>query len=153
MQVAQRIEIGVCVLIILFCGAIVVEALGLPAGHFEPLGSAPFPMAIAGLVGALCLIAIVQVARRQSEDTEEPDRSTGKALFFLAMIAGYAALFASRLVDFGIMTTGFLFLTIGGLERFNRKLMPWIVGVSLIVGMGTSFIFTRFLFVDLPVWF
>ncbi len=153
MNALKRTEIGVCGLIIVFCLAIIWETRSLPPGHFEPLGSGPFPMAIAGLVFVLCIAAIVIAVFRDDTGREAPDRATRSAFFFVAMVLIYAAVFSFRAVDFGILTTFFLFFTIGGLERFQRKLLPWIVVVSLVVGMGTSLVFTRFLYVDLPTWF
>ena len=57
---------------------------------------------------------------------------------------------ALRVVDFAILTALFLLVTIGTLTRFERRLLPLIVVLALVVGFGCQYVFTRIFVVDLP---
>ena len=47
---SPRVDIGVCLFVIVLCCAVLVEAAKLPPGSFEPLGSAPIPQATGSTV-------------------------------------------------------------------------------------------------------
>jgi hypothetical protein len=57
---------------------------------------------------------------------------------------------ALRVVDFAILTALFLLVKIGVLTRFERRLLPLIVVLALVVGFGCQYVFTRIFVVDLP---
>ena len=57
-----RVDISVCLFLIVICCAVLVEAAKLPPGSFEPLGSAPIPRATAGLIIFLCLLVVGRAA-------------------------------------------------------------------------------------------
>lgn len=151
--VDPRLEIGVCLGIVVTCGFVLIEAAGIPPGFFEPLGSAPVPTFTCWAIIALCTLIIVQAMPKlfRPLDDASPvrDHWLDMALVFLVTVAYVAALHL-RMTTFAIMTTVYLLATIGVLTRFRRRLWLSIAAVALITGFGTQYVFTRIFIVDLP---
>lgn len=153
---SPRIDIGVSLFLIVVCAAVLWEARGLPPGSFEPLGSGPIPRATAWLIILLCLVVMARAllvlmrgAASASADPGTTPRPLDAALT-LALIAVYVALMAWRVTGFAILTALFLFVTIGFLTRFERRLLPAAAAIGLIMGFGCEYVFTRVFVVDLP---
>ena len=96
-----RVDIGVCLFLIVVCCAVLVEAAKLPPGSFEPLGSAPIPQATAGLIIFLCLLVIARAALTLwrgeeviGEEAYPPRRLDATVIFGMTVI--YVALMALR---------------------------------------------------------
>jgi hypothetical protein len=150
-----RTDIGVALLVIVLCCALLWQAAKLPPGSFEPLGSAPVPQATAGLIVLLCLwvIARAGVVLRRGEVPAGADETVPRPLdaagvFLLTVV--YVLAMAFRLGEFAILTSIFLFVTIGLLIRFERRRLPIAAVVALIMGYGCRYVFTRIFVVDLP---
>ena len=154
---SSRAEIAVSLLIIAACLLVILETFKLPPGSFEPLGSAPVPQATAGIIIALCCVVIWFAAARgragEADGIDEEAEEPGSAAYlFLISIAYVGGLHTAR-IDFGVLTTAFLFLSIWGLERFRiSAVLPAAAG-GAIVGFGGKYIFTKIFVVDLPSWF
>lgn len=152
---SPRTDIGVALLVIVLCCAVLWQAARLPPGSFEPLGSAPVPQATAGLIILLCLWVIgrATLALARGEVTAAEDETVPRpldaAVVFLLTLA-YVALMAFRLAGFALITSLFLFVAIGFLVRFERRLLPWAAVVGLAMGYGCQYVFTRIFVVDLP---
>lgn len=154
---SSRAEIAISLLIIAACLVILMETLELPPGSFEPLGSAPVPQATAGLIIALCCVVIwLALARgraREADGVDEEVEEPGSAAYLFLLSIAYVGGLHSARIDFGVLTTAFLLLSIWGLERFRTgALLPAAV-VAAIVGFGCKYVFTKIFVVDLPVWF
>lgn len=150
------IEIVIFGIIIISCSAIYLETLGLPPGSFEPLGSGFMPRVISGLVIVLCVAMMIVSLRNSSQAVEakpEPESDRKAGIHLVITTLALAILFHSRLVDFGLLATVFLFTSIMALERFNRKALIPAGIMSVFVGFGFKYVFTKFFVVDLPVWF
>lgn len=151
--VDPRLEIVVCLGIVVTCGFVLAEAAGIPPGYFEPLGSAPVPRATAWSVIALCALVIVRALPRlrapRTEALSVRVHALDAALVLLATLA-YVWALQERVTTFAIMTTVYLVLTIGLLARFHRRLWLAIALTALIAGFGSQYVFTRIFVVDLP---
>ncbi|MCB1716531.1 MAG: tripartite tricarboxylate transporter TctB family protein [Candidatus Competibacteraceae bacterium] len=149
-----RTDIGVALLLIVICGAVLWETRTIPPGVFEPLGSAPVPQIAAVLIILLCLLVLLRAVLRlrqwASVDQGEgpPHRLDAAVVFGLTVL--YVLAMQLRLVTFAIMTAIFLFLTIGWLIRFKWKRLPVLALVAVITGFGCQYVFTRIFIVDLP---
>ncbi len=58
--------------------------------------------------------------------------------------------FHFRLMPFAWMAAIFLTITIWGLEKFQKKKFLPALGVGLVVGFATQYLFTQVFVVDLP---
>jgi hypothetical protein len=146
--------LGLCLIVV--CGAVLGEARRIPAGVFEPLGSAPLPQATAGLIILLALVVMGRAlaALRQGARGRPPEEGLVLRPLDAAAVVGLSVLYvlamALRVVDFALLTAAFLMVTIGVLTRFERRLLPLIVVLALVTGFGCQYVFTRIFVVDLP---
>jgi uncharacterized membrane protein YkvI len=150
-----RVDIGVCLFLIVICCAVLVEAAKLPAGSFEPLGSAPIPQATAGLIIFLCLLVVGRAAlvmwRGEGSAIEAPyppRRLDAAVLFGLTVL--YVLLMAQRVAGFAPITAVFLFAAIAFLTRFAPRSLPIAALIGVVMGWGCQYVFTRVFVVDLP---
>jgi Tripartite tricarboxylate transporter TctB family len=150
-----RVDIGVCLFLIVICCAVLVEAAKLPPGSFEPLGSAPIPQATAGLIIFLCLLVVgrAALAMRRGETTGAevpypPRRLDAAVLFGLTVL--YVLLMAQRVAGFAPVTALFLFVAIAFLTRFAPRSLPIAALVGVVMGWGCQYVFTQVFIVDLP---
>jgi hypothetical protein len=150
-----RVDIGVCLLLIVICCAVLVQAAKLPAGSFEPLGSAPIPQATAGLIILLCLIVIAKAAitmRRGEEvatEAADPPRHLDAVVIF-GLTVIYIALMAFRVAGFAPITALFLFVAIAFLTRLAPRSLPIAALIGIVMGWGCQYVFTQVFVVDLP---
>lgn len=141
--------------LIAVCAATLWETRGIPPGTFEPLGSAPVPQAVAVSIIVLTLAVMVRAwlsaraGRRGGVPSAAAPRLADAALVSALTIV-YALALHFRLGRFDVLSSVYLFLTIGLLVRFERKSLPIVAAVSLIVGFGCQYVFTRVFVVDLP---
>jgi hypothetical protein len=150
-----RVDIGVCLFLIVVCCAVLVEAAKLPPGSFEPLGSAPIPQATAGLIIFLCLLVIGKAALTLwrgnaiiAEEIYPPRRLDAAVIFGMTVI--YVALMALRVAGFAPITAVFLFVAIAFLTRFAPRSLPIAAVTGIVMGWGCQYIFTQVFVVDLP---
>jgi len=150
-----RVDIGVCLFLIVICCAVLVEAAKLPPGSFEPLGSAPIPQATAGLIVFLCLLVVGRAAlamwRGETSGAEPPyppRRLDAAVLFGLTVL--YVLLMAQRVAGFAPITAVFLFVAIAFLTRFAPRSLPIAALIGVAMGWGCQYVFTRVFVVDLP---
>jgi divalent metal cation (Fe/Co/Zn/Cd) transporter len=140
--------------LVALCAATLWETREIPPGTFEPLGSAPVPQAVAGLILALSLLIMWRgwQALRAGHNPEAPDVTPrwADALMVAAITIVYALALHFRVGRFDVVTTIYLIVTIGLLVRYRRRSLPAVVAVSAITGFGCQFVFTRIFVVDLP---
>ena len=154
------IEIGLSVFLAAVSVAVLVEAAGLPAGIYEPLGSAAIPQAVAVLILLLSLWmggrAFGYLSDRRGGAPATPGDAPTHVLRIWSTIAvlGLAILYVLAMqlewMGFAIATSVFLFLSIGILARFTRRSVLLAVGLALLVGFGGEWLFTNVLIIDLP---
>lgn len=152
---SPRTDIALALFLITVCAAVLWETRTIPPGVFEPLGSAPVPQATAGLILILALVVMgraLLAVWRGSAVRHPPDLELRP--FDAALVVGLTALYvlamAFRVFEFAILTAGFLFIAIGVLVRFERRLLPVILLVAVVMGWGCQYVFTRVFVVDLP---
>ena len=149
-RIDPRVEIGVALMLILIASLALFGTRTIPPGRFEPLGSAPVPQAVAGLILLLAIWIIV----RACIDKRPIAAPFADRYLDAAVVVAFTLLFVAamhfRLTTFAILTTLYLVATIGFLTRFDRRQLPWIIGLAATVGFGFQYLFTRVFVVDLP---
>jgi len=145
-----RLEIGVALLMIVISATALFGTMDIPPGKFEPLGSAPVPQAVAGLIIILALGLIVRACiDRRPLATAAADRYLdATAVVVLTLL--FVAAMNYRLATFAVLTSVYLIVTVGFLTRFKRRSLPAVIAVALITGFGCQYVFTRIFVVDLP---
>ena len=155
---APRTDIGLGVFLIVVCSLILWETRRIPPGAYEPLGSAPLPQGVAGLIILLALVimarAVLQLRRDPPPATLADDAEARPEPLLAAAALGltvvYVLVMALDLTSFAIATTVYLLVTISALAGFRLKAVPVALVVGLIMGYGCQYIFTRIFVVDLP---
>ena len=152
---SPRTDFGLALFLIVVCAVVLFETRDIPPGTFEPLGSAPIPQATAGLIILCSLIvmarAVLQTRRGAVETAyDELELRPRDAALVLGLTVVYVLMLQFRLLDFAPLTVLFLIASIGLLVRFERRQLPWVVLVALVMGYGCQYLFTRVFVVDLP---
>ncbi len=152
------IEIGVSALIALICAVFLVQALALPPGRFEPLGSGPVPTWTAAIVIACCAVvivsAILSLRGKNLAQAVQREFSGGYPLggvMMMAFTVAYVGALHLKLAGFGFLTLAYLLLMIMGMEGFDRRRFWPAVVLSAVAAFGAQYVFTEIFVVDLPV--
>ena len=149
-RIDPRLEIGVALMLILIASLALFGTRTIPPGRFEPLGSAPVPQAVAVLILLLAIWIIVRACiDRRPIAAAAVDRYLDAGVVVLLTLLFVAAMHY-RLASFAVLTLIYLVATIGCLTRFERRQLPWIIGIAAAVGFGFQYLFTRVFVVDLP---
>ena len=154
MNLLQRFEVWVSLLVILICVIFLWESWDLPPGSFEPLGSGPVPQATAFVVifcAGLVILNALKKSVQLSEHEETQEKPSIRAgLIISSATVVYSLVLHLRLMPFAWMTTLFLIITIWGLEKFDRKkFLPALI-TAIIIGFASEYLFTEVFIVDLP---
>ena len=154
MNLLQRFEVWVSLLVILICVIFLWESWDLPPGSFEPLGSGPVPQATAFIVifcAGLVILNALKKSIQLSENEETKEKPSVRAgLIISSATVVYSLVLHLRLMPFAWMTTLFLIITIWGLEKFDRKkFLPALI-TAIIIGFASEYLFTEVFIVDLP---
>ena len=154
MNLLQRFEVWVSLLVILICLIFLWESWDLPPGSFEPLGSGPVPQATAFIVifcAGLVILNALKKSVQLSENEETQEKPSIRAgLIISSATVVYSFVLHLRLMPFAWMTTLFLIITIWGLEKFDRKkFLPALI-TAIIIGFASEYLFTEVFIVDLP---
>ena len=152
-------EIGVAALVILICAVFWIQANSLPPGTFEPLGSGPVPMYMAGIVILCCLIvigrAVVSIMQAPSFyhafRSEFPGAPRLGGVLMLGSSVVYVALLHLQVASFGLISFVFLAALIWAMESYRPRKAPLALIVAAIFAFGAEYLFTNVFVVDLPV--
>lgn len=148
-----RWAFGVSLALILGCLAVLWQTRRIPAGTFEPLGSAPVPQATALLIIALSVVVGLG-ARRRMRGPETGDPPAPPRRLDAAAVAGltiaYVMVMDWGALDFAPLTALYLFATIGSLIRFRPRGLVTAAIIAVVMGWGCAYVFTRVFVVDLP---
>jgi hypothetical protein len=149
-RIDPRLEIGVALMLILIASLALFGTRTIPPGKFEPLGSAPVPQAVAGLILLLAIWIIVRACiDKRPMAAANANRYLDAGVVVVLTILFVLAMHY-RAASFAILTLVYLVATIGFLTRFDRRQLPWIIGIAAVVGFGFQYLFTRVFVVDLP---
>lgn len=153
-------DISLGVALILVALTTIYGTLDLPAGSFEPLGSASIPQYVSGGIIVLSIWIIARAfarARQQggppnAEGADESDfpRRPGLAIALVGFAVVYVGVMAMDWLRFSIATALFSVAAIGMLSKFERRLLPAIVILALVLGAGLEYTFTEIFVIDLP---
>lgn len=151
-------EIGVAALIAAICTVMLLQALALPPGRFEPMGSGPVPTWTAIIIIVCCLVVIVRATRTLLERRKAeivPSELAGVnpmgGVMLLGLTVIYVAALQLKIAGFGLITFVYLLLLILGMEGFKRyRVLPAVI-LSAVAAFGAQYVFTEIFVVDLPV--
>lgn len=151
-------EIGVCALIAIICAVALGQALKLPPGRFEPLGSGPVPIWTASVIIVCCVIvavrALLHLRKRNLSAVLQHEFSGGNpmgGLLVLALTFAYVGALHMKLAGFGIVTFIYLVMMITGMSGFSRRSFVPAIIVAAVAAFGAQYVFTEIFVVDLPV--
>ncbi len=151
---SPRFDLGFGAFLVAVCAVVLWEARDIPPGSFEPLGSGPAPRAAAWHSIGLTLTVMLRAWRalRAAAPAGEPGVAPrwADAIMVGALTVVYALALHLRIGRFDVLSTCYLFVTIGLLLRFSRRSLPIVAVVSAIVGFGCQIVFTKVFIVDLP---
>ena len=163
----QKFEIGISLFLITMSLIAVWQSLYLPAGTFDALGSAGFPIVIACVTGILSAFILARACfRRLRVETKASDQSillgnseetslthrdrVDLAFTFFALTFLYVLALALELTSFGILTTLFLCLAFSLLNKITPKSLALYILISVILGFGCETLFIQVFSIDLP---
>lgn len=154
---AKRGEIALAVALIVLSGIIWYGAAKLPPPYFDPIGSAAFPKAMAIVITGLSLIMVTQSFRVSDErpvaegagEFPRPRYLLAVAMYGLMII--YAAIMQEKLLGFAPSTMLFVITAGAILGRFRLRQLLVSIAISIVLGYGGEYVFTRVFFIDLPV--
>lgn len=152
-----KADIIFSVSVIVFSVIVYVGAMGLPPAYWEPLGSAALPKALSVIMTLLCLYILVRalLALRTYVPPKPKEREftprPGSAFAMLVMLAAYIGVMNFGILGFVEATTIFLVALCMLFTHGDRKQLPWIIGFALVIAIVNFLIFTKVLYIDLPV--
>jgi putative tricarboxylic transport membrane protein len=149
-----RADVALAIAVAAFAGLLWWEALKIPPPFFDPLGSAAVPKAIAVALAALAIIILVRAllalpwpARQPPRDYRpRPDIAAG----IVVLVFAYVGVMQLRLLGFELATILFLIAAAALLGRMNRMTLALGVVCALVIGIGATWLFTGFFYIDLP---
>lgn len=155
-------DIGLAVVLIAISLLTIYGTLELPAGSFEPLGSATIPQVVAGaiIVFSVWMLVNALAARRQTRvmhdrvDGREPSERVRPrydlAISLMVLAVVYVLVMAMGWVRFSLATMIFLILAVGMLTTFARRQLPVVIVLAVALGLGLEYLFTQVFVIDLP---
>ena len=154
------IDLGLGLVLIVVASGIIFGTWDLPEGSFEPLGSASIPRYVAGGVIVLSIWIMAQAIARMRQP-QEPSVATldaqdsfalrpGLAAALVAFTVVYVGVMAMEWLRFSIATAIFTLAAVGMLTKFERRLLPGIGVLALVLGVGLEYVFTQVFVIDLP---
>lgn len=163
----RKFEIGISLFLLITSLVAVWQSALLPAGSFDALGSAGFPIVIASLIGVLSMIILARACfmRREVENKaddqfaihsglEETLPTYGErndlALAFFSLTFFYVLALALELSTFGILTTLYLVIALSFLNKITTKSLVLNILISSFLGFGCESLFTMVFNIDLP---
>lgn len=147
-----------CVLSLALAALVLWDVADLPPPMFGPIGSGDLPAAVAWILIALALAVLgASLVRRRNAAASGPDPAAparrpavGRMLLVLALTTLYALAITSGAIDFGLLSTGYLALSIACLARPRGLSLVLALALSAAIGLGSDALFTNVLFIDLP---
>lgn len=131
-----------------------LESDKIPPPFFDPLGSAAVPRGIAAALAALALLIALRAAPSLGA------RGTGGAaayrprpdiaLGIVALAIAYLGAMQSGLLGFPLATIIFLVAASALLGRFARRTVAFGTAIAVLMGLGGTWLFTEFFYIDLP---
>jgi len=144
----------------LIAAAVYWNSLKIPPGLYDPLGAGTMPRMICAGIVIFSTIAIIQSIYRYRAQLAKPAKPTAAvvkkapdrpwlAVFSYVSMLGLGATLIWR-VPFAISSSLFLFVAIMLVERFKPSAMLAAALVSIITGVGVTYLFGSVFSVDLP---
>ena len=130
------------------------EARKIPPPFFDPLGSAAIPKAIAVvLVVIACVLSMRAVAGLGAVNDEAPIAYRPRpdlVIGIFALCVVYVGSMDLGWIGFEAATIAFLIAAAALLGRLHLRTLLLGSLIALVMGVGGTWLFTRFFFIDLP---
>lgn len=130
------------------------ESDKIPPPFFDPLGSAAVPRGIAIALAALALLVALRAAAslrsRGRGDAQTFRPRPDIALGIVALAVAYLGTMQLGLLGFPLATIIFLVAASALLGRFERRTVAFGAAIAVIMGVGGTWLFTEFFYIDLP---
>jgi hypothetical protein len=149
----RKIFVARAIVALLFAAAsalVYVLTLSLPEATLEPIGPATFPRTVAVIMFLLSLATLYLAFEKSPAPRAPASERPGLMLGSLAMLVVYVAAMDDGLVGYRLATIVFLFAL--GILMLGPKPVRVVIAalIALAIGFGTHFVFTRFMYIDLP---
>ncbi len=152
----RKIFVARAIVALLFAGgSVLVYALtqSLPEAVLEPIGPAAFPRTVAVILFVLSGATLYLSFEKSPAPSAPGAPGGGRPLLTLASL-GLLILYIA-VMDFGLLgyrpaTIGFLFALGVVLLGPKPARIAAAALIALAIGFGTHFVFTRFMYIDLP---
>ena len=137
-----------------FAALIWLQSRKIPPPFFDPLGSAAVPRAVALVMVALAAIMALRALAGLAEPSDaakaeyrpRPDLAIG---IFVLCVA-YVGAMDLGWIGFEAATIVFLVAAAALLGRLHLKTLLMGTAFAVVMGVGGTWLFTRFFFIDLP---
>ena len=162
-SVIRSAEFWVTLALCLVSVVVLVDALKLPGGEFDPLGPGAAPEMVASVLIVLCLLVLVRtVLRGRREVPGAGDRiaktedgtnieSTPRALvLFFCFLFAYLLAFQYEAGHFVAITVLFLFAATIALRGWDLRSVLLAASVAVCLSASMFFALTRFFVIRLP---
>ena len=130
----------------------IVASFSLPPPALEPVGPAAFPRWVSAIQIVLAVIVIWQAfaVKRGPADAPTHRKRYDLAINTVLLVIAYFGVLQFEWLGFRWATVGFVFLLTAFLFDWKLARLPVSFGIALVLGLGLKFIFTEFLYLDLP---
>lgn len=126
-------------------------SIGLPPGVLEPIGPAVFPRATAIILALLALVVLGGAIARRGPARSRPAADRPRlALGSLLLSISYIGAMEVEWLGFRDATVIYLVTLSLMLVDFDRRKIPTIGVIALVIGIGSHYLFTGLFYIDLP---
>ncbi|WP_439579178.1 tripartite tricarboxylate transporter TctB family protein [Elioraea sp.] len=147
-------DLGLALGVALFAGVLWWQSGKVPPPFFDPLGSAAVPRGIAITLAVLAVLVAVRAVLglggrvRGGSAGYRPRPDIALGIILLAVT--YLGVMHLGLLGFELASIAFLVAASALLGRFERRTVALGVALALILGIGGTWLFTGFFYIDLP---
>ncbi len=127
-------------------------SLDLPEAVLEPVGPAVFPTVTSVIIGGLALgvLALAIFFPPPGRGAPEHRKRVDLVIRMLALSALYLLVMQFEWIAYREATVLYGTILTLALFDFQWRKLPIALGISLIVGVGTDYLFTTWMYIDLP---
>lgn len=145
-------DVALALFMILFGALGYWGSLGLPEAVLEPVGPAVFPGVVSVVIAGFALCILAAGIFRPPPRRPPPDhrRRADLAIRMLALSVLYLLVMQFEWIAYREATVLYGTILTLALFDFQWRKLPMSLAISLTIGVGTQYIFTRWLYIDLP---
>lgn len=150
MAQARAFELLACIVFAGMAALVLWDIRDLPPPLFGPVSSADLPRAVSWIVLVLSIIVGVRTFFVTRSETHDQQPAMAATLIMIVLTALYAAAVDWGEVDFGLLSSLYLWIAIWFLARPRGARLLLLAALGLFVGFGADALFTHVLYINLP---